>query len=130
MTRATLLAVLLAAAVPCRAAFDPFPYRGEGPFVIGPARTLAAPVYSTGFMLGALACLPISLAQNPRAGTQGSNGREASVSCGRWLGNGLGWPVYAAAGLPFFLLKKAFWDGPRALMPGKARAGSPTARPS
>jgi hypothetical protein len=27
----------------------------------------------------------------------------------------IGWPVYAAVGLPFFALKKIFWDGPRAI---------------
>lgn len=93
-----------------------FPYAGQGPFVVGPARTLAAPAFSAGFMAGALLCLPISLIQNPKAGTQGPNGKEASIVCGKGLGTLVGWPVYTAGGFPFFLIKKLFWDAPRAVM--------------
>ena len=41
--------------------------------------------------------------------------KHASVICGKGLAHALGWPVYAATGLPFFLIKGLFWDGPRAM---------------
>jgi hypothetical protein len=92
-----------------------FPYEGQGGFVMVPARVVSEPVYQVGFMAGALLCLPVSLAQDMRRANDASGPakQEASIVCGRSLGRGLGWPVYAAAGLPFFILKQVFWDGPR-----------------
>ena len=92
-----------------------FPYTGQGPFVIGPARFLSSPVFGVGFMAGALVCAPISLVQDPRMEGNVPREKQASIVCGRGLGTALGWPVYAAVGLPFFILKGLFWDAPRAL---------------
>ncbi len=89
------------------------PYEGQGPFVTLPARIFSAPVYQTGFLAGALLCLPASLVQDARRKGEIAREQEASVVCGKDLGLVLGWPVYAAVGLPFFLIKQAFWDGPR-----------------
>jgi|GEM_PF-4464122 len=109
------------------------PYQGQGPFVVGPARAISTPVYQIGFMTGALLCLPASLVQDARRKGEITREREASVVCGKDLGLVLGWPVYAAVGLPFFLLKQAFWDGPRkavaALSGGKKAPAEPPAAP-
>ena len=98
-----------------------FPYSGQGPFVIGPARFLSSPVFGVGFMAGALVCAPISLAQDPRMEGNVPRDKQASIVCGRGLGTALGWPVYAAVGLPFFILKGLFWDAPRAVAAAVSR---------
>jgi len=82
-----------------------FPYDKQGPFVMIPARIASMPVAQVGFMAGALVCLPASLIQDQRAHGQVAHDREASIVCGKDLGLVLGWPVYAAVGLPFFILK-------------------------
>ena len=89
------------------------PYEDQGPFVIVPASVVSAPLYQVGFLAGAFLCLPASLIQDARRKEEISRDQEASMVCGKDLGLVLGWPVYAAVGLPFFLLKQAFWDGPR-----------------
>ena len=124
-----LFAICLASPVPsCFAqgereivAQPDFPYEGQGPFVIFPARFLSTPVAGLGFMAGALVCAPISLIQDPRMEGKVPRDQQASIVCGRSLSLALGWPVYAAVGLPFFILKGLFWDAPRAV----ARAVSP-----
>lgn len=114
------LILLLAASPACAqvmaAPESLFPYARAGPFVTVPARFLSGPVYGTAFMAGALACLPVSLAQDPRMEGKVARDKHASVICGSGLAQALGWPVYAAAGLPFFLIKGLFWDGPRAAL--------------
>lgn len=92
-----------------------FPYSGAGPFVIIPGRFFSAPVYGAGFAAGALLCAPISLIQDPRMEGKVKHEKQASLVCGGYLGTAVGWPVYAATGLPFFLLKLLFWDAPRAV---------------
>lgn len=101
-----------------------FPYQNQGPFVVAPAKFVSAPFSQIGYMVGEVVCLPVSIAQGPRAHDQ-----EASPVCGKTLGTGVGWPIYAVIGLPFFILKAAFWDAPRAAFQlGRADAaasGSP-----
>ena len=87
-----------------------FPYTGQGPFVIIPANIGFSIPYQLGYMTGALLCLPISIARDARNEGDIPHDQQASLRCGRNLGLALGWPVYAAAGLPFFILKKAFWE--------------------
>ena len=108
-----------------------FPYAKQGPFVIMPARIVSSPVYQVGYLAGIFACLPASLIQDARSGGDVPRDKEASVVCGRGLGLLIGWPVYAASGLPFYLLKQIFWDGPRALAGlFKAPAALPAAEPA
>lgn len=134
LAAAALLALTLG--LPARAeegqpVFTAFPYEKQGPFVTAPARFLATPIYQLGFMTGALVCLPVSLIQDPYAIGNVPHDKEASLVCGRGLGTALGWPVYAAIGLPLFTLKQLFWDGPRAIAglgrskPGAAPAAAP-----
>ena len=92
-----------------------FPYARQGPFVIMPARIVSSPAYQAGYLAGIFLCLPASLVQDARSGGDVPRDREASVVCGRNSGRVVGWPVYAATGLPFYLLKKIFWDAPRAV---------------
>ena len=92
-----------------------FPYEKQGGFVIGPARLIASPVYQIGFLSAGLVCLPVSIAQGSLEEGKVDREKEASVVCGKTFGTILGWPVYAAAGLPFFILKGLFWDAPRAV---------------
>lgn len=106
------LTVLFLLVQPCRARdlsmhVPDFPYAGQGPFVLFPAKFLSSPVTQVGYMAGELVCLPVSLAQGPE-----EHDHDASLVCGKALGIGLGWPVYAAVGLPFYVLKQAFWDLP------------------
>ncbi|MBI4377088.1 MAG: hypothetical protein HY549_11640 [Elusimicrobia bacterium] len=96
--------------------FPLFPYTNEGPFVTAPARFVAALPQQAGFITGAALCLPVSLFQDARSKGGVTDQKAASLTCGKWMSLGLGWPVYAAAGLPFFILKKIFWDGPRAIL--------------
>jgi len=103
----------------------PFPYSGQGPFVTGPARVISSPVFGLGFAAGALLCAPVSIAQDPRMEGRVPREKHASLVCGRYLGTAVGWPVYAAVGLPFFIVKGLFWDAPRALF-GRGRAAVPS----
>ncbi len=115
---ALALAIVLAAP-PCFADEAPLlplvPYEDQGNFVIQPAKFVAAPVYGVGFMLGAFVCLPISLVQQGSKEEPVPHDREASLICGKFTGVAIGWPVYAAVGLPLFILKKTFWDFPKAI---------------
>lgn len=129
-----LLCLLLAAAGAANAADMPedvplFPYENQGQFVILPARIASALVYQTGFMVGTIVCLPASLIQDAKGEEDIPRDKEASVVCGRTLGIGLGWPVYAAAGLPFYLLKGIFWTGPRAAAALFHKAAAPEPAP-
>jgi hypothetical protein len=111
-------ALLLAARVDARAngsregmRMPDFPYAGQGPFVVAPAKFVSSIPAQAGFLAGELVCLPVSIAQ----GDEVAPDKQASLVCGRGLGVALGWPVYAAVGLPFFVLKETFWDFPRAV---------------
>jgi hypothetical protein len=124
-TAAVALALLIAAGPACAQALlgevPTAPYQSSGNFVILPAKVISGPVYQIGFIAGAAVCLPASLIQNASTKEDVPHDKEASIICGRALGKGLGWPVYAAAGLPFFLIKGLFWDGPRALFGVKSK---------
>src|SRR5581483_241596 len=89
------------------------PYEDQGGFVVGPAKLVASPVYGVGFLAGAMVCLPVSLVQQGSAQEPVPHEKEASLICGKYAGIGIGWPVYAAVGLPLFILKKTFWDFPK-----------------
>ncbi|MBI4345958.1 MAG: hypothetical protein HY553_03830 [Elusimicrobia bacterium] len=122
-----LLRCLVAASLllaPCRAAAEegekpadaPFPYAGQSKFVTVPARAFSSPAVQAGFMAGALLCLPGTLYQEARKTEEIPMDRQPSIRCGRALGNALGWPVYAAVGVPFWLLEGLFWRAPRAIL--------------
>lgn len=120
MIRALALSLLLlcapaAHAVSLLGEMPLFPYEKQGGFVIGPARLFSAPVYQVGFLAAGLVCLPVSIAQGSLEDGKVDREKEASFVCGKAFGTAIGWPVYAAVGLPFFILKGAFWDAPRAL---------------
>ena len=104
-----------------------FPYTGQGPFVIGPARFISAPISGMGFMLGAIVCAPVSLAQDPHLKGGVPEEKQAHLVCGRAVAKALRWPVYAAVGLPFYLGKLLFWDAPRAAAP---KVGPPLTKAS
>ncbi|MBI4425151.1 MAG: hypothetical protein HY554_15580 [Elusimicrobia bacterium] len=128
---ASWIAALALIAAPVRAQEPrpaaPFPYTNAGPFVTVPASIVSSPAYQAGYIVGAIACLPVSIAKDARNEGKVPHDRQASLVCGRTLGAILGWPVYAAAGLPFFILKGLFWDAPRALAGSKP--ASPAATP-
>lgn len=92
-----------------------FPYAKQSKFVTEPARFLSAPVYKIAFMAGVIVCLPVSIAQDPHQDGSVPHDKEASIVCGKGLGTALGWPVYAAIGLPLFIGQELFWTGPRAI---------------
>ncbi|OGR84524.1 MAG: hypothetical protein A3J74_01625 [Elusimicrobia bacterium RIFCSPHIGHO2_02_FULL_57_9] len=96
--------------------FPLYPYAKQGQFVIGPARIISSLPFQAGFLAGAAACLPLSLAKDARSGGTMTDAQAPSLTCGKWLGLGIGWPVYAASGLPFYILKQLFWTGPRAII--------------
>jgi hypothetical protein len=93
-----------------------FPYAKQSKFVTEPARFLSAPFYEIGFMTGAIICLPVSIAQDPHQDGSVPHDKEASIVCGKGLGTGIGWPVYAAIGLPLLIGQELFWTGPRAIV--------------
>lgn len=103
------------------------PYTGEGPFVIVPARVVSTPVFGMGFMVGLLACAPVALAQDPHWEGKIPEEKRAHLVCGRAVGSAVRWPVYTAVGLPFFIVKKLFWDAPRKI---NQVAGPPLAKVS
>lgn len=112
--------------------FPLYPYAEQGGFVTGPARTIASLPYQVGFLAGAAICLPLSLIEDARSHGQMTDAQAPSLICGKWLGLGIGWPVYIASGLPFLILKGAFWTGPKAVAnhfrtPGPASFSSPSA---
>jgi hypothetical protein len=41
--------------------------------------------------------------------------KEYSLICGKYTGSAIGWPVYAAVGLPLYILKETFWEFPKAV---------------
>lgn len=94
----------------------PFPWGDQTKFVTVPARALSSPVAQAGFMAGALACLPGTLYQEARRHGEVPFDQQPSIVCGRALSTALGWPVYTAIGLPFYVLQTLFWTAPRAVI--------------
>ena len=93
-----------------------FPYSGQSKFVTIPAVAFSQPAVQAGFMVGAIVCLPGSLYKEAKKTDEIPMDQQPSIRCGRALGTALGWPVYAAVGLPFLLLEGVFWKGPRAIV--------------
>ena len=91
-----------------------WPYENQGGFVQAPAKLVASPVYGVGFLAGAFVCLPATLVQQGDKNDQPRD-KEFSLICGKYAGAALGWPVYAAVGLPLFIVKQTFWEFPKAV---------------
>ncbi|MBI5203112.1 MAG: hypothetical protein HY925_16095 [Elusimicrobia bacterium] len=93
-----------------------FPYEGQSKFVTIPAQAFSQPAVQAGFMVGAIVCLPGSLYKEAKKADEIPMDQQPSIKCGRALGTALGWPVYAAVGLPFLILEGIFWKAPRAIV--------------
>lgn len=89
------------------------PYTGQGRFVLYPARVISSPLLGIGYMLGAIACAPAALVQQHRRDWNVPEEEEVQWKCALKTGMALRWPLFAAAGFPFYAVKKLFWDGPR-----------------
>ncbi|MBI3551375.1 MAG: hypothetical protein HY077_02550 [Elusimicrobia bacterium] len=117
--RNMIAALLLGGSSPALADTAPnlplVPYENQGSFVVEPAKFIASPVYGAGFLVGAFACLPISLVQVGSSEGKTPHEKEASLVCGKYVGTAVGWPVYLVAGLPFYVLKETFWEAPKAV---------------
>ena len=93
-----------------------WPWNGQGPFVNIPAGLAASPGGLVGAAL-ALAFVPADLIASGLSSEPQQKDvpiptfAHAGVCAGVYLGKGLA----LAAGSPFWLLKQAFWDGPRRL---------------
>ena len=92
-------------------------YDPDGPFVSIPAKTagMATLVVVGGAM--AVFCSPFDLVIGlANRGGYGATAQACASQCGHAAANG----TYLAIGAPFWLLKGAFWDGPRRLLRGPA----------
>ena len=105
-----------------------WPWAGQGPFVNIPAAIGASPSGPVGAAL-ALAFAPADLIE------AGISGRQQDVPIPRFAHIGVCGGVYLGKGLafivgsPFWLLKQAFWDGPKRLFAHAPPEEAPPQKP-